>query len=65
MRSAPVSEQKGLSVSPTLRPFQDFLVRSRRNRYVPQPPPQDNPPVLQLAPDPGEENFDISFFAFI
>jgi hypothetical protein len=26
--------------------------RTRRITYEPQPPPQDNPLVLQLAPDP-------------
>jgi hypothetical protein len=38
--------------------------RTRRITYEPQPPPQDNPLVLQLAPDPYEENLEICFFDF-
>jgi hypothetical protein len=36
---------------PTLR-LKIIPIRARRTAYEPQPPPQDNPLVLQLAPDP-------------
>ncbi len=37
-------------------------IRTRRTVYEPQPPPQDKPLVLQLAPDPYEENLETCFF---
>jgi hypothetical protein len=48
---------------PTLR-LEIFHIRTRRTAYAPQPPPQDKPLVLQLAPDPYEENLEICFFDF-
>jgi hypothetical protein len=36
---------------PTLR-LKIIPIRARRTAYEPQPPPQDKPLVLQLAPDP-------------
>jgi hypothetical protein len=36
---------------PTLR-LDIVPIRARRTAYEPQPPPQDKPLVLQLAPDP-------------
>jgi hypothetical protein len=41
-----------------------LLIRARRSDQLPQPPPQECPPVLQTAPLPLDENVDTSFLAF-
>jgi hypothetical protein len=41
------------------------MIRSRRTVYDPQPPPQELPPMLQLAwSPPGDENLETIFFDF-
>lgn len=49
--SSPLTINKKPEDLPTLR-LDIVPVRARWTAYEPQPPPQDKPLVLQLAPDP-------------